>query len=255
MIAFLPRNLANAAKFCADADTRFVMSSVVLNLYADSYRVQATDGRVACVIRGQVGPPRKDLALPIISALDGVQCTTFEAQIPSDEWLRLFECGKKVAKGEERSPSIGLTLQEGVVHAAAGRDMRRVVLPFNPGRFPAIPQVVPAEKPALTFDVDLNYLKELVDLAMSFGDADADGHRKATMIFWGEGRPIALSRKSPTQSIEILFMPLTGDSKVKIQGLAEYKDKALGLGPLFFKKPVRVEELAAKLEALTVAGA
>jgi hypothetical protein len=179
-----------------------------------TYRVEATDGRVLGVVRGQsVG-----VAYPAIEeSPNGVQ----EALIPAKDWVDAFRLkGKQDAIGlamcrvEEQIPiPDGQRTEDGpestiCVHHPClfASDKGQLATEAEEGRYPPTDEVIPKHGALATFRLDPAILARLLEVVIALAD---DDNRAVTFLYYGKGRVIGLAaHNGQGQFFDGVIMPL-----------------------------------------------
>jgi hypothetical protein len=215
MSVYFPRNLAKLAKLASTSPGRYALGCVRVQASGNgTYRVEATDGRVLGVIRGQ----SLDVTYPAIEeAPNGVH----EALIPAKDWQDAFRLkGKADAVGlamcriEEETPiPEGQRNEDGPectvrVHRPClfASDKGQLATEAEEGRYPATDEVIPKHGALVTFRLDPTALARLLDVITTLID---DDNRAVTFLFYGKGRVIGLAaHNSQGQFFDGVIMPL-----------------------------------------------
>jgi hypothetical protein len=180
-----------------------------------TYRVEATDGRVLGVVRGQ----SLDVSFPAVEdAGNGVG----EALIPAKDWQDAFRLkGKADAIGlamcriEEETPSPeSQRNKDGPectvrVHRPClfASDKGQLAIEAEEGRYPPTDKVIPKHGALVTFRLDPAALARLLDVITALADDDS---RAVTFMYYGKGRVIGLAaHNSQGQFFDGVIMPLS----------------------------------------------
>jgi DNA polymerase III sliding clamp (beta) subunit (PCNA family) len=194
----LPKNVSRLSDLVSRGAGRENLSGIRVQEFADSYRLEATDGKRLLVIRGpQVADTTPQDRLTCDSLADA-PTAAFDALVPADDWSKAF---KAVKKGE----NVGVALSAVEITLAAGTQ----TLKTHPleGRFPDVNGVLP-KKPAL-WSVSFNpvLMAELLTVIAQVAGEDVC---RVSLHFYGAKHPIGLFCSNPTgQFADALLVPLT----------------------------------------------
>jgi DNA polymerase III sliding clamp (beta) subunit (PCNA family) len=194
----LPRNLAKVAELVATDTGRAAMSGIRVLEFADSYRLEVTDGRRLLIVRG---PHKQGELTPqdrlTIAALDDAPNGTFTALVPAADWTKAFRAAKK-------GDPVGLVLGGLDVTFGTGSHLLRT-RPVE-GRFPDVNIVIP-KKPAL-FSIAVNPLL-LAELLTVMANVGGEDERKVFLHFYGPKVPMGVTLKNGEGIVaDAILMPL-----------------------------------------------
>lgn len=201
MAVLLPPLAAHLAKVAARDEGRYSMAGVrVLDPGDGTYRLEATDGRRAAILRGynlDTTPlPELPEADPSVRAGEGV--------VPLADWIDGF---KMVPAARVRRPQAPLALvlrRDDVCMTTVGAQRQARLLD---GRFPSIDRVLPSGPAVVSFQVNPKLLIELLQIALAVCGDDP----KVTIHFWKDGAPVGLSCMTAEHGgvfLDGLVMPL-----------------------------------------------
>jgi hypothetical protein len=194
---FLPKNLATLAEIAAKDTGRLSMTGIRVLEYADSYRVEATDGRRLLVIRGPNGmnPGYQNIGR-LAEGLEDAPNGTFDAVVPGKEWTEAF-------KGAKKGESVGLVMGDGNATFAFGKQLLRSDL--VEGKFRPIDAVIPLQAPRFTITVNPNYL---ADLLLTMAQLTPD-NPSVMLHFYRTETPMGLTcMNEQGQFADAIVMPL-----------------------------------------------
>jgi hypothetical protein len=194
----LPKNVARLSDLVSRSAGRVSMSGVRVQEYADSYRLEATDGRRLLVVRGPQGAEPTPQDRLTCESLADAPNTAFDVLVPADDWSKAF---RAVKKGE----NVGVALSAVEITLASGTQTLKAQ-PLE-GRFPDVNGVLP-KKPAL-WSVSFNpvLMAELLTVMAQVAGEDAC---RVSLHFYGAKHPIGLSCSNSTgQFADALLVPLT----------------------------------------------
>jgi hypothetical protein len=196
---YFPRNVAKLAKLASTSPGRYALSCVRVQAAGDgTYRVEATDGRVLGVVRGQ----SLDVTYPAVE--EAPNCA-HEALIPAKDWQDAFRLkGKQDAIGlamcrieEERPIPEGQRTGDGPectvrIHRPClfASDKGQLATEAEEGRYPPTDEVIPKHGALLTFRLDPGALSRLLEVITALAD---DDNRAVTFLYYGKGRVIGLA--------------------------------------------------------------
>jgi len=202
MAVFLPPVVAALSKVAAKDEGRYSMAGVrVLDPGDGTYRLEATDGKRAVILRGYNLDADRVPEMPAceesVRASDGI--------VPSRDWVDGF---KMVPASRHNGPAIPLALvlrQDDVCMATLGAQRQCRLLE---GRFPNFANVLP-EKPAkVSFAVNPVLMIELLQVVKAIvGDEP-----KVMIHFWHPDQPVGLTCSTPDHGgvfFDGLIMPLS----------------------------------------------
>jgi hypothetical protein len=215
---YLPRSVASILPFAAKEAGRYAaMTGVRVCRFADKdghyFKVEATDGKRAVILRGPCKMPAVDHDA-LINAPNGVH----EALVEARELKRAFDlCIPRDFKSRSgATPPLGLELSEHqVVMAGPGGTITTNALE---GRFPDIRQVLPKQGAKMGFRVNPHLLSELLLTASQFLD---EAGMFVEVLFWeGEGEadpkgqptchPVGvIARNAEGITFDSLIMPIS----------------------------------------------
>jgi hypothetical protein len=193
---------AHLAKVAAKDVGRYSMTGVrVLDPGDGTYRLEATDGRRAVVLRG----PNLDAGLvPVMPDLD--EDPGREGVIPLADWLDGFKMVPREKGYNCKEYPLGIDLGQhvfGMGTLGAQRQGRLL-----DGRFPNIDGVLPKRPARLSFAVNPAYLIDLLQIARAvLGD-----EKRVEVHFWEGGAPVGLSCMTADHGgvyLDGLIMPLS----------------------------------------------
>lgn len=202
MAMFLPPLAAHLAKVAAKDVGRYAMTGIrVVDPGNGTYRLEATDGRRAAILRGNSLSP--DLVPELPQADESALAS--EGIIPTSDWEDGFKMVPKKGPTGQEMPLALVLGKKGVGMATFGKLCQA---PLLDGRFPNIDDVLPKGPAKLTFSVSAAYMIGLLQVARA---VLGDEHR-VDIHFWKDGAPVGITCHTSEHGgvfFDGLIMPLS----------------------------------------------
>jgi hypothetical protein len=202
MAVFLPPLAAHLAKVAAKDEGRYCMTGVrVLDPGDGTYRLEATDGRRAVILRGHSLDASLVPVMPELcedSGRDGV--------IPLTDWLDGFKMVPKEKGYGRRDLPLGIDLgKHGFGMGTCGAQRQGRLLD---GRFPNIDSVLPKRPATVSFAINPKLMIDLLQAALA-----VVGDEPRVMIhYFGKDKPVGLTCHTSDHGgvfFDGLIMPLS----------------------------------------------
>lgn len=201
-ILYLPRNLAALVSMASDGDTaRYAMMGLYVQRDGTGYRIDATNGRIAAVVRGPSAEPVAPARVTIEDMLRGTPGGGTSALIDRNDWINAF---RLAGKGPV---ALRLGMSSFVFASDAGGMVRGKPMQ---GRFPPIETIINdlnkrSGIPIMSCYLNPRYVADCMKLAISLG------MQKIQFIPGGAGAPLAFvgHNEETQQFLDVMAMPLT----------------------------------------------
>ena len=200
---YLRKSLGRLADVCSADVGRASMMGVRVLEYAESYRLEATDGRRLLIVRGpnDGGDGRNESIGWLHALLEDAPDGTFDGLIPAKEWSAAFRSAK--------ANPVGLVMGDKQFSFGFGQQTLRGSL--VEGRYPDVRAVLPRKAAPVAIRVDARLLASLL---MSMAAVRSDGDQWVDLHFYGSKTPMGLSwRDANGMTADAILMPLIPDAK------------------------------------------
>ena len=200
---YLRKSLGRLADVCSADVGRAAMMGVRVLEYAESYRLEATDGRRLLIVRGpnDGGDGQKASIGWLNTLLEDAPDGTFDGLVPAKEWSAAFRSAKE-------NP-VGLVMGDKQFSFGFGQQTLRGSL--VEGRYPDVNVVLPRKGAPLTIRVDARLLASLL---MSMAAVRSDGDQWVDLHFYGSKTPMGLSWQDGNgMTADAILMPLIDNVK------------------------------------------
>jgi hypothetical protein len=204
----LPSNVASLTKLCAKQAARFAFHAVHLQFGSDTYRVEATDGKVMGVVTGSTLDATGHPAEP---SLQNAPNGEVGALVPSKQFAKAMKltAGKRELNSNPLLGFAAMVLGKAVTTlAVASAQGVAVSQPANlEGRFPNTESALPAGTSKVTFRIDARLLAELLTVASEFAP-QTETPIVRIEVYWHD-KPVVLKTENERQQFTGAIMPLS----------------------------------------------
>lgn len=198
---FLPREIARIADFAAETNPRFATTHIrVRRQGPNGWRMDATNGRILVVARGDSQPGKLDLGQ--LDPSLAVQTFALECLVhPKD----LAEAFKILPKDEGERRHVGLALGQRYSTLATGAAFITSEASDKP--FPDTDSAFPRAPAMLTISLHPDALARIARLAQAVCD---DDKQSAHILYYGKDKPLGMIIDGPEGlGLDVLVMPQT----------------------------------------------
>jgi hypothetical protein len=203
MAVFLPRVAAHVVKAAAKDAHRYAMNGVqILDPGDGTYRLEATDGKRAVILRGY---NLDESLVPLIPELHEEESSV--GIVPAADWLEGFKMIPKEKGWRRVEFPLGIRLGKTTYTMGTSGAQRQGGL--LEGRFPEIERVLPGNEAKFTIAVNPQLLAELLMIAKHMC---GEGNQRVLLHFYGPEVPMGMSFQSGEHGgvfVDALLMPLT----------------------------------------------
>jgi DNA polymerase III sliding clamp (beta) subunit (PCNA family) len=201
-VLFFPKHTVQIADLCGDNQTRYSLQGIhVLEYEGGHYRVEASDGHYAGIVKGQSVDPAASHLTAVTNKLHEASNGCYDYIVPRDSWNAGFKLCKNPAT--KQNEPLGIVASEEELTMAVS-DCTAKAAPID-GRFPNVDAVLPKEPPTASIAISPKLLMGLLRTAMAFADPN---NQVVVMHVWDGREPqmLGFSTRNETQTFDGLLV-------------------------------------------------